>query len=232
MTYIIAEPCIDIKDRSCVDVCPVDCIHEFDRMLIIDPEECIDCGACEPECPVEAIFPEDALPDKWEPFVKINYAYSEGPAAAEPARRRVRDRAQRPEPSARLGITPAENGKETTSTTEGGVMPPKAWTAKRERQYEHIKDSLEDRGTSEDKAEEIAARTVNKERARAGEAKTSSRLSRTDISSGRRGGLRSGTRRQKGRTRDQLYEEAKSMGIEGRSKMTKEQLQRAVDRRK
>ena len=111
-------------------------------------------------------------------------------------------------------------------------MPPKAWTAKRERQYEHIKDSLEDRGTSEDRAEEIAARTVNKERARAGEARTSSRLSRTDISSGRRGGLRSGTRREKGRTRDQLYEEAKSMGIEGRSKMTKEQLQRAVDRRR
>ena len=111
-------------------------------------------------------------------------------------------------------------------------MPPRAWSEKRERQYEHIKDSLEDRGTSEDKAEEIAARTVNKERARAGEAKTSSRLSRTDISSGRRGGLRSGTRRPKGRTRDQLYEEAKSMGIEGRSKMTKEQLQRAVDRRK
>jgi plasmid stabilization system protein ParE len=111
-------------------------------------------------------------------------------------------------------------------------MPPKAWNEKRERQYEHIKDSLEDRGASEDKAEEIAARTVNKERARAGEAKTSSRLSRSDISSGRRGGLRSGTRRPKGRTRDQLYEEAKSMGIEGRSKMTKEQLQRAVDRRK
>ena len=111
-------------------------------------------------------------------------------------------------------------------------MPPKAWNEKRERQYEHIKDSLEDRGTSEDKVEEIAARTVNKERARAGEAKTSSRLSRTDISSGRRGGLRSGTQRKKGRTRDQLYEEAKSMGIEGRSKMTKEQLQRAVDRRK
>ena len=108
----------------------------------------------------------------------------------------------------------------------------KAWSAKRERQYEHIKDGLEDRGTSEDKAEEIAARTVNKERARAGEAKTSSRLSRTDISSGRRGGLRSGTARAKGRTRDQLYAEAKSMGIEGRSKMTKEQLRRAVDRRK
>ena len=66
MTYIIGEPCIDIKDKSCVDVCPVDCIHEFDRMLVIDPEECIDCGACEPECPVEAIFPEDALPDKWD----------------------------------------------------------------------------------------------------------------------------------------------------------------------
>jgi plasmid stabilization system protein ParE len=111
-------------------------------------------------------------------------------------------------------------------------MPPKAWSAKRERQYEHIKDSTEDCGTSEDKAEEIAARTVNKERARTGEAKTSSRLSRTDISSGRRGGLRSGTRRPKGRTRDQLYEEAKKMGIEGRSKMTKDQLQRAVDRRK
>jgi len=111
-------------------------------------------------------------------------------------------------------------------------MPPRAWSEKRERQYEHIKEGLEERGRSEDVAEEIAARTVNKERARAGEAKTSSRLSRTDISSGRRGGLRSGTQRKKGRTRDQLYEEAKSMGIEGRSKMTKEQLQRAVDRRK
>jgi plasmid stabilization system protein ParE len=109
---------------------------------------------------------------------------------------------------------------------------PKAWSDKRERQYEHIKDGLEERGTSEDKAEEIAARTVNKERARAGEAKESSRLSRDDISSGRRGGLRSGTRRPKGRTRDQLYEEAKDKGIEGRSKMNKEQLQRAVDRRK
>jgi DNA-binding transcriptional ArsR family regulator/NAD-dependent dihydropyrimidine dehydrogenase PreA subunit len=75
VTYIIAEPCIDVKDKSCVDVCPVDCIHEVGRMLVIDPEECIDCGACEPECPVEAIYPEDALPDKWEPFVKINYAY-------------------------------------------------------------------------------------------------------------------------------------------------------------
>jgi hypothetical protein len=111
-------------------------------------------------------------------------------------------------------------------------MPPKAWNAKRERQYEHIKDSLEERGTGEDKAEEIAARTVNKERARAGEAKTSSRLSREDISSGRRGGLRSGTARAKGRTRDQLYNEARDRGIEGRSKMNKEQLQRAVDRKK
>ena len=78
MTYVIAEPCIDIKDRSCVDVCPVDCIHEAGRVLVIDPEECIDCGACEPECPVEAIFPEDALPEKWEPFVRINYAFPEG----------------------------------------------------------------------------------------------------------------------------------------------------------
>jgi hypothetical protein len=111
-------------------------------------------------------------------------------------------------------------------------MPQQAWSKKRERQYEHIKENLEDRGAPEEKAEEIAARTVNKERARKGEAKTSSRLSRTDISSGRRGGLRSGTNRSKGRTKAQLYNEAKRMGIEGRSKMTKEQLERAVDRRK
>ncbi|MBA3246360.1 MAG: plasmid stabilization protein [Actinobacteria bacterium] len=110
-------------------------------------------------------------------------------------------------------------------------MPQQAWNAKRERQYEHIKDGLEERGTSEDKAQEIAARTVNKERARAGEAKESSRLSREDISSGRRGGLRSGTKRERGRTRDQLYNDAKDMGIDGRSKMNKEQLRRAVDRK-
>ncbi len=111
-------------------------------------------------------------------------------------------------------------------------MPQQAWSAKRERQYEHIKDSLEDRGTTESKAKEIAARTVNKERAQAGEAETSSRLSREDISSGRRGGLRSGMGRAKGRTRDQLYEEAKSMNVKGRSKMTKDQLRRAVDGKK
>jgi plasmid stabilization system protein ParE len=111
-------------------------------------------------------------------------------------------------------------------------MPQEAWSPKRERQYEHIKEGLRERGTSEDKAEEIAARTVNKERARSGEARESSRLSRSDISSGRRGGLRSGTRRAKGRTRDQLYEEAKDLGIQGRSKMNKAQLQRAVDAKK
>lgn len=111
-------------------------------------------------------------------------------------------------------------------------MPQQAWSAKRERQYEHIKEGLRERGTSEDKAEEIAARTVNKERARSGEARESSRLSRTDISSSRRGGLRSGTRRAKGRTRDQLYEEAKDLSIQGRSKMNKAQLQRAVDAKK
>src|SRR5947209_2905351 len=111
-------------------------------------------------------------------------------------------------------------------------MPQKAWSAKRERQYEHIEESLEQRGTPKGKAKEIAARTVNKERARKGEAKSSSRLSRTDLSSGRRGGLRSGTNRAKGRTKEQLYNEAKRLGIEGRSTMTKEQLQRAVDRRK
>ena len=104
MTYIIGEPCIDIKDRSCVDVCPVDCIHEADRMLVIDPEECIDCGACEPECPVEAIFPEDALPEKWEPFVKINYAYSDGMEVVNDLTDDVRDRARRPEPAARPAL--------------------------------------------------------------------------------------------------------------------------------
>ena len=85
MTYIITEPCIDVKDRSCIDVCPVDCIHEISRMLVIDPEECIDCGACEPECPVEAIFPEDAVPATWTPFIRINYAFQDGNAAVERA---------------------------------------------------------------------------------------------------------------------------------------------------
>jgi ferredoxin len=83
MTYVIGEPCIDVKDRSCVDVCPVDCIHEVGRMLVIDPEECIDCGACEPECPVEAIYPEDALPPKWEKFTAINAAWSDGAEAVD-----------------------------------------------------------------------------------------------------------------------------------------------------
>ena len=108
-------------------------------------------------------------------------------------------------------------------------MPRGPWSRKRERQYEHIKDGLRERGESEDKAEEIAARTVNKERARAGEAKESSRTSTEDISSGRRGGLRS-HRGPGGRTRDQLYEEAKRKNIKGRSKMSKAQLERAVDR--
>jgi NAD-dependent dihydropyrimidine dehydrogenase PreA subunit len=83
MTYVIGEPCIDIKDRSCVDVCPVDCIHEVGRMLVIDPEECIDCGACEPECPVEAIFPEDELPQKWADFTPINAAILEDAGAVD-----------------------------------------------------------------------------------------------------------------------------------------------------
>src|SRR5436853_5282951 len=109
-------------------------------------------------------------------------------------------------------------------------MPQQAWSNKRERQYEHIEESLEERGTPKKKAKEIAARTVNKERARKGEAKSSSRLSRTDMSSGRRGGLRSGTNRPKGRTKEQLYNEAKRLGIEGRPRLTKEQPQRAVRR--
>lgn len=108
-------------------------------------------------------------------------------------------------------------------------MPQQAWSKKRERQYEHIKDGLLDRGEEEDTAEEIAARTVNKERARAGEAREASRTSTDDISSGRRGGLRS-HKGPGGRTRDQLYNEAREKGIKGRSKMNKAQLERAVGR--
>ena len=111
-------------------------------------------------------------------------------------------------------------------------MPQNAWSNKRERQYEHIKESERSEGASPRRAKEIAARTVNKERARSGEARESSRLSRRDTSSGRRGGQRSGTNRPKGRTKEQLYNEAKRMGISGRSSMNKQQLQRAVDRRK
>jgi hypothetical protein len=111
-------------------------------------------------------------------------------------------------------------------------MPPRGVKkgTKRARQYEHIKDALEERG--EPRADEIAARTVNKERARAGEAEEPSRLSREDISSGRRGGLRSHRKGPRGRTRAQLYEEARDLGVKGRSTMTKDQLRRAVARKR
>ena len=108
-------------------------------------------------------------------------------------------------------------------------MSPKAWSEKRERQYEHIKEGLEDRGRDEAEAEQIAARTVNKERAQAGESEESSRTSTEDLSPGRRGGLRS-HKGSGGRTRDQLYEEAKRKSIEGRSKMSKAELEKAVGR--
>jgi len=113
-------------------------------------------------------------------------------------------------------------------------MPPRGMKkgTKLARQYEHIKDSEREQGRSQKRAKEIAARTVNKERARKGQASSSSRLSRTDMSSSRRGGLRSGTSRPKGRTKEQLYNEARRLGVEGRSRMNKAQLQRAVDRRK
>ena len=113
-------------------------------------------------------------------------------------------------------------------------MPPRGVKkgTKRARQYEHIKDSQLDEGASEERAEEIAARTVNKERARHGESRQRSRSSTQDISSGRRGGQRSGSSGPRGRTRDQLYNEAKKLNIEGRSKMNKSQLQRAVDGKK
>ena len=113
-------------------------------------------------------------------------------------------------------------------------MPPRGVKkgSKRERQYEHVKDSAKERGASTKRAKEIAARTVNKERARSGESRTASRTSTRDKSSGQRGGQRSGTNRPKGRTKEQLYNEAKKLGISGRSNMNKQQLQRAVDRRK
>src|SRR5438270_6298256 len=113
-------------------------------------------------------------------------------------------------------------------------MPPRGVRkgTKRARQYEHIKESERKQGASESRAEEIAARTVNKEKARSGESPTRSRTSTNDMSSSRRGGQRSGTSRTKGRTRDQLYNEAKKLGIEGRSNMNKAQLERAVDGRK
>ena len=105
---------------------------------------------------------------------------------------------------------------------------PKAWSKKRERQYEHIKDGLEEQGRDEDTASEIAARTVNKERARAGESEEASRTSTDDLSSGRRGGLRS-HRGAGGRTKAQLYAEARKKNVEGRSTMTKAELEQAVD---
>jgi hypothetical protein len=111
-------------------------------------------------------------------------------------------------------------------------MPPRGVKkgTKRARQYEHIKDSLRERGESVGTAEEIAARTVNKERARHGESGTASRTSTEDISSGRRGGLRAHRSSPRGRTRDQLYQEARERGIEGRSTMSKSQLERALGR--
>ena len=108
-------------------------------------------------------------------------------------------------------------------------MPPRAWSEKRERQYQHIKDGLTEQGRSEDTAEEIAARTVNKERARAGESEEASPASVRDISSGRRGGLRS-HEGPGGRTYRQLYQEAKDRGIDGRSKLSKAQLERLLSR--
>jgi hypothetical protein len=113
-------------------------------------------------------------------------------------------------------------------------MPPRGVKkgTKRARQYEHVKDSQRQRGVSEGRAEETAARTVNKERARSGESRTRSRTSTRDISSGRRGGLRSGRQGPRGRTREQLYQEARSLGVRGRSRMNKGQLQRAVDSKK
>ncbi len=91
MTYVIAEPCIDTKDKACVDVCPVDCIYEGADQLFIEPNECIDCGACEPECPVDAIFEADFVPDQWKDFIDKNADFfkSKAPGSDKPATRKA-----------------------------------------------------------------------------------------------------------------------------------------------
>ena len=77
MTYIIAQPCVDVLDKACIEECPVDCIYEGERMLYIHPDECVDCGACEPVCPVEAIYYEDDVPDQWKDYYKVNVDFFE-----------------------------------------------------------------------------------------------------------------------------------------------------------
>jgi NAD-dependent dihydropyrimidine dehydrogenase PreA subunit len=85
MAYIIAEPCVNVKDKACVEVCPVDCIYEGDTMLYIHPDECIDCGACEPVCPVKAIFAEDETPDQWKSFIELNKKFFKDNPGVKPA---------------------------------------------------------------------------------------------------------------------------------------------------
>jgi hypothetical protein len=132
------------------------------------------------------------------------------------------------------GVGPGTDPHDNVTDQEVQQMPPRGVKkgSKRARQYEHIVESEREQGAGEKRAEEIAARTVNKERARSGEAKEASRTSTRDISSARRGGLRSGKAGPRGRTRDQLYEEARERNVQGRSKMNKAQLQRAVDAKK
>jgi hypothetical protein len=127
-------------------------------------------------------------------------------------------------PAAGFGQSLAEQRKECAM--------PKEWTDKQERKYQHIVDSEKDQGRSTERAKEIAARTVNKERAQKGQTKTASRSSTDDMSSSKRGGRRSGTNRAKGRTKAQLYNEARRRGVKGRSSMNKDQLRRAVDAKK
>ena len=104
MTYTIAEPCVDIKDKACIEECPVDCIYEGARMLYIHPDECVDCGACEPVCPVEAIFYEDDVPDQWSSYTQINADFFD---RARLARRRVEGRADRQRSAGRQGSAAA-----------------------------------------------------------------------------------------------------------------------------
>src|SRR6202011_723663 len=138
----------------------------------------------------------------------------------------------RPSTTSRTSRSATSRRLDPRAAGDAALMPQQRWSDKRERQYEHIKDSARQSGASTRRAKEIAARTVNKERARSGEAKTASRTSLEDLSSSRRGGLRSGTNRPKGRTKEQLYAEAQRLNVPGRSRMNKAQLQRAVDRRR
>ncbi len=121
MTYVIAQPCVDLKDRACVDECPVDCIYEGKRMLYIHPDECVDCGACEPVCPVEAIFYEDDTPEQWKDYYNANVDFFED--LGSPGRRCQDGRHRQGPPARRGAVLPAERGMSTQQHRRAGHLP-------------------------------------------------------------------------------------------------------------